>query len=59
MFRKTETDTEESIEFMIEVTSYTYKDLKSMDFELFYRALGRAIQREEAKSEQIKQANNR
>lgn len=44
---------------MIEVTSYTYNDLKSMDFELFYRALGRAIQREEAKAEQIKQANNR
>jgi len=40
---------------MIEVTSYNYSDLMAMDFELFYRALGRAIQRQEAKAEQMKQ----
>jgi len=40
---------------MIEVTSYTYSDLIKMDFELFFRALGRTIQREEAKADQIKQ----
>ena len=40
---------------MLETTSYNYADLISMDFELFFRALGRTIQREEAKADQIKQ----
>lgn len=44
---------------MIEVTSYNYADLITMDFELFYRALGRAIQREEAKQEQMKQSKSK
>jgi len=40
---------------MLETTSYNYADLIGMDFELFFRALGRTIQREEAKADQIKQ----
>jgi len=40
---------------MLEATGYDYQDLISMDFEKFFRALGRATQRQEAKQEQAKQ----
>lgn len=39
----------------METANYNYSDLIAMDFELFYRILGRTIAREEAKMEQIKQ----